>query len=96
LNLVRKLSLVFEALLLLGFEPLHQVLLLDVLKAPELGSQLRDLLNELILGAGCQLLKFQLLAQGDALLPQVDEVSENCLALILPAAWLDAQGMQVA
>jgi hypothetical protein len=56
LNLVRELSLVFEALLLLGFESLHQVLLLDVLKAPELGSQLRDLLNELILGAGRQLL----------------------------------------
>jgi hypothetical protein len=96
LNLVRELSLVFEALLLLGFKPLHKVLLLDVLKAAELRPKLGDLLNELILGAGCQLLKFQLLAQADALLPQVYEISENSLALILPAVWLDAERMQVA
>lgn len=96
MNLVRELSLVLEALLLLGLEPLHQVLLLDVLEAPELGSQLRDLLDELILGAGRQLLEFQLLTQRDALLPQVYQVGEDCLALILPRAGLDAQGMQVA
>jgi hypothetical protein len=41
-------------------------------------------------------LEFQLLAQADALLPQVDQVCEDCLALVLPSAWLDAQGMQVA
>ena len=90
MNLARELSLVFEALLLLGLESLHKVLLLDVLKAAELGPELRDLLNELILGAGCQLLKFQLLAKADALLPQVDEIGEDSLALILPAVWLDA------
>ena len=96
MNLARELSLVLEALLLLGFKPLHQVLLLYVLEAPELGSQLCDLLDEFILGARRQLLKFQLLAQGDALLSQVDEIGENCLALVLPTARLDAQGMQVA
>jgi hypothetical protein len=96
LNLVRELSLVFEALLLLGLEPLHQVLLLDILEAPELGPELRDLLDELILGAGRQLLEFQLLTQRDALLPQVDQVGEDRLALVLPGAGLDAQGMQVA
>ena len=96
MNLVSELGLVLEALLFLGLEALDQVLLLDVLEAPELGPQLRDLLHELVLRAGRQLLQFQLLAQADALLSQRYEVSENSLALILPAAWLDAHGMQVA
>ena len=96
MNLVSELGLVLEALLFLGLEALDEVLLLDVLEAPELGPQLRDLLDELVLGAGRQLLEFQLLTQGDALLPQVDQVGEDGLALVLPRAGLDAQGMQVA
>jgi hypothetical protein len=93
LNLVSELGLVLEALLFLGLEALDEVLLLDVLEAPELRPQLRDLLHELVLRAGRQLLQFQLLAQADALLSQRYEISENSLALILPAAWLDTHGM---